>query len=245
MKFVKGIGLFFVYPLTMLVIGFYAGMEITQYFYPGDQKQSGPPVQENAQMQDEFVKSAADSDADSENNVRQVSESGLKEDADSALGEEQDALYVSSDSETLYVGTEYVLEETDIIHHTVVETTWRLPDKYVGMNREQFLAAMETYAAAPPLTELERGFVGLEVLSFARERVVVRMDYRYVQPSSSFYLAAYDNKVLVYLEDRQTVYIETDILLDTLPLELQQEIVRMMWVENEEALYNFLETYSS
>ena len=244
MKFVKGIGLFFVYPLTMLVIGFYAGMEITQYFYPGDQKQSVPPVQENSLIQDESVKSAAGPDADSENNVQQVSESGSEETA-SGSGEEQDAVYVSSDSETLYVGTEYVLEETDIIHHTVVETTWRLPDKYVGMNREQFLAAMETYEAAPPLTELERGFVGLEVLSFARDRVVVRMDYRYVQPSSSFYLAAYDNKVLVYLEDRQTVYIETDILLDALPLELQQEIVRMMWVENEEALYNFLETYSS
>ena len=235
MKFVKGIGLFFVYPLTMLVIGFYAGMEITQYFYPKEQERSVPPVQENMQKQDDSVKSAKNPQADSENNIHQVSESGPQE----------DALYVSSDSETLYVGTEYVLEETDILHHTVVETTWRLPDKYVGMNREQFLSAMETYKAAPPLTELERGFVGLEVLSFARERVVVRMDYRYVQPSSSFYLAAYDNKVLVYLEDRQTVYIETDIMLDALPLDLQQEIVRMMWIENEETLYNFLETYSS
>lgn len=244
MKFVKGIGLFFVYPLTMLVIGFYAGMEIMQYFYPKEPKQSVPYVQEYVVQRDDSEKSDADT-VDSENNIRQITEGGSKEDAVSGVDEEHDALYVSSDSETLYVGTEYVLEETDIIHHTVVETTWRLPDKYVGMNRLQFLAAMETYAAAPPLTELERGFVGLEVLSFARERVVVRMDYRYVQPSSSFYLAAYDNKVLVYLEDRQTVYIETDISLNSLPLELQQEIVRMMWIENEEALYNFLETYSS
>ncbi len=38
--------------------------------------------------------------------------------------------------ETLCVDTEYVLEETDILNHTVVETTWRLPDKYVGLNRE-------------------------------------------------------------------------------------------------------------
>ena len=38
--------------------------------------------------------------------------------------------------------TKYVLEETDVLHHTVVETTWRLPDKYVGMNREQFLQAI-------------------------------------------------------------------------------------------------------
>lgn len=242
MKFVKGIGLFFVYPLTMLAIGFYSGMEFTRYFFPDNHKLTEPYVYEDAQ-QDNAENGSLNVKEDSEGSVRQVSESGTEE--ASAIEDEQDALYVTSASETLYVGTEYVLEEADIIHQTVVETTWRLPDKYVGMNREQFIAAMETYEAAPPLTELERGFVGLEVLSFARERVVVRMNYHYVQPSSSFYLAAYDNKVLVYLEDRQTVYIETDILLETLPLDLQQEIVRMMWIENEEALYNFLETYSS
>lgn len=243
MKFVKGIGLFFVYPLTMLAIGFYAGMEITQYFYPDNHKLTVPYMYEDAPQQDNTENGAGDAKEDSDGNVRQISERDSEE--ASKIEEEQDALYVTSDFETLYVGTEYVLEETDIIHNTVVETTWRLPDKYVGMNREQFLAAMETYAAAPPLTELERGFVGLEVLSFARERVVVKMNYHYVQPSSSFYLAAYDNKVFVYLEDKQTVYIETDILLKNLPLDLQQEIVRMMWIENEEALYNFLETYSS
>ena len=243
MKFVKGIGLFFVYPLTMLVIGFYAGMEITRYFYPDNDKLTDQYVYEDAPQQDNALNGSVDAKEDSGSSVRQVSESGSEE--GSTVEEDKDALYVTSGSETLYVGTEYVLEEADIIHQTVVETIWRLPDKYVGMNREQFLAAMETYEAAPPLTELERGFVGLEVLSFARERVVVRMNYHYVQPSSSFYLAAYDNKVLVYLEDRQTVYIETDILLETLPPDLQQEIFKMMWIENEEALYNFLETYSS
>ena len=226
MRFVKGIGLFFVYPLTMLAIGFYAGIEITQYFYPGMQRQSEQYSQENVTS---FP----------------VPGNSLPENSDSDSVEEQEAMSVVSSSETLYVGTEYVLEETDILRHTVVETTWRLPDKYVGMNREQFLTAMETYASSPPLKELERGFVGVEVLSFARERVVVRMNYRYVQPSSSFYLAAYDNYVLVYLEDQKTVYIETEITLDSLPAEIQQEIIRMMWIENEEALYNFLETYSS
>ena len=117
--------------------------------------------------------------------------------------------------------------------------------KYVGMNREQFLQAMEVYEAFPPLSELERGFVGLEVLSFSRERVVVRMDYKFVQPSSSFYLAVYDNKVVVYLEDMQTVYIETDIRLDSLPATLQQNIIDMMWIRDEEELYSFLENYSS
>ena len=227
MKFVKCIGLFFIYPLMFLLIGFYAGVRTYQFFYP--QYPSG-------------IAGAADTpsaivDAD----LSQAAGEGPGDGAES----ERDARYVSSASETLYVGTEYVLEETDVVHHTLVETTWRLPDKYVGMNREQFLAALEIYEAAPPLSEQERGFVGLEVLSFSRERVVVQMNYRYIEPSESFYLAAFDNEVVVYLDDRETVYIETQIRLDSLPEDIQQKIIQMMHVENEEELYGFLETYSS
>ena len=217
MKFVKGIGLFFIYPLMFMIIGFYVGVKTYEYFYP--QMTYPDRVVRDAEQKEDPENEAAMSD--------------------------QEAKYVSSASETLYVGTEYVLEETDIVNNTVVETSWRLPDKYVGMNREQFLAALAIYEAAPPLSEQERGFVGLEVLSFSRERVVIRMNYRYIEPSEGFYLAAYDNEVLVYLDDRETVYIETHIRMDSLPEDIQQDIIQMMWVENEEELYGFLETYSS
>lgn len=235
MKFVKGIGLFFIYPMTMLAIGFYSGMETYRFFYPGTEVRYVRVIPETDLISES--ESGARKET-SEESLVQTSETGPEQ-------EDGQALSVVSTSETLYVGTEYVLEETDVDRHTVVETTWSLPDKYVGMNREQFLEAMRIYQASPPLTELERGFIGLEVLSFSRERVVVQMNYSYVQPSTSFYLAAYDNRVLVYLEDKETVYIETDIRVDTLPDEVQQEIIRMMWVESEEELYNFLETYSS
>ncbi len=240
MKFVKGISLFFLFPLTMLVIGFYAGVKTTKFYYSipdtqwGLQDGAGPdlmPDQEGLAYQDKDASVGKDG----------ASYESLPSDATHV----SDAVPVSENSETLYVGTKYVLEETDVLRHTSVETVWDLPDKYVGMNREQFLAAMDTYASSPPLTELQRGFVGLEVLSFSRERVVVRMDYRYVLPTSSFYLAVYDNCVRVYLDDRKTVYIDTEISLDTLPYELQQEIIRVKWIEDEESLYSFLETYSS
>ena len=107
------------------------------------------------------------------------------------------------------------------------------------------MEAMELYEAFPPLSEMERGFVSLEVLSFSRKRVVVQMNYRYVRPGKGFYLAVYNNEVLVYLEDKETVFIETDIMLEQLPQKLQQYIIDMMWLESEEELYNFLETYSS
>ncbi len=223
MRRIKGIVLFLIYPMLLLGIGGYAGVKMTHFFYPGEQ------AREKADYK---------SLSPSEKPETLMSETQLQ-DYGVAVKE------AASSKETLCVETRYVLEETDVVNHTVVETTWRLPDKYIGMNREQFLEAMDNYEAFPPLSELERGFIGLEVLAFSRERVVVQMNYRYVQPSASFYLGVYDNEVIAYLEDLETVYIETDIRLDTLPEQMQREIIGFMWVADEEALYNFLENYSS
>ncbi len=152
---------------------------------------------------------------------------------------------VISIPDTLHADTEYILREKDLLSGSEVETSEDIPDMYIGMNREQFLAAMENYAAAPPLSEKERGFVSLDVLSFAPSRVVVQMNYRYVQPSKSFYVMAINDLIVVYKEDRQTVYQYTNIRLSQLPERLQQEIIEVMYIADEESLYDFLENYTS
>lgn len=259
MKVVKGIGLFIVYPLFMMVLGFYGGVKFTNFFYPGNQDSVENPSEQIATQDSQEADSEEGDTSDPEPDQADLP-GGDAMDPITIQDDSYDYGIVSEDeemegdaasleagylSETLSVDTQYVLEETDVLTHSVVETTWRLPGKYVGMDREQFLEAMEIYESFPPLSEMERGFVSLEVLSFSRERVVVRMNYRYVQPSASFYLAVYNNNVIVYLEDKETVYIETDIRLDALPVELQQNIMQMMWIEDQEKLYDFLENYSS
>jgi len=271
MKLVKGISLFVVYPLFLLVLGFYGGVKATRYFDSGTnvdltqtEQIAAPQETPGALGQDESGKLGESGEAGIKNREGDAGEdSGILESGEKAEIEEpviiqddsfdygvvwedeQDAFEAASSMETLCVDTKYVLEETDVLTGSVVETTWSLPARYVGMNREQFLEAMEIYESFPPLVEMERGFVSLEVRSFSRERVVVQMNYKFVQPSSSFYLAVYDNKVVVLLEDKETVYIETNISLDTLPGELQRDIMKMMWIEDQEKLYDFLENYSS
>ncbi len=245
MKFVKGISLYLLYPFMMLVIGFYSGVKVTHFFYPGITGET------RAQTEREEGGQASGSERDGEevsgnSAMNTVPVPEPEGDApDQLVPESMSPVEVASAYDTLCVDTKYVLEETDLTDHSVVETVLRVPDQYIGMNREQFLRAMELYESSPPLTERERGFVNLEVLSFSRERVVVRMNYRYVQPTASFFLAAYDNKIIVYLEDGKTVYMKTDISLDSLPEEMQSEIIRMMWVEDQEKLYDILEGYTS
>lgn len=170
----------------------------------------------------------------------------LQEAAAGSDGSDVDGVQeVSMLGQKLNANTSYVLEENDLRNDTVVQTSWKLPAKYIGMNREQFLEAMELYEASPPLEELERGFVSLEVRSFSPQKVVVQMNYQYVQPGSSFYLMVEDNYVVVYLDDKTTLYMDTDISLKDLPEELQQQIIQVMFVPDEESLYDFLENYSS
>lgn len=149
------------------------------------------------------------------------------------------------EEEILTVDTEYVLEEYDTRRGTVVETVTKAPEKYIGMDRETFVQSMELYALTPPLSEKERGFIGLEVVSFSRSRVVVRMNYLYIEPSEGFYLKVEDNKIVVYCNDENTVYMYTTISALGLPESIKIQIVDGIFMEDEAELYNFLETYSS
>ena len=227
MKIVKGIGIFLV-CILLILLGYLLGVLSMDFFYPGDQgKNNIFYTDENSQ----------DSLSLQENKSSDVLDSDVI-----SYGE---AIAVAAAEETLCVDTQYIVIEMDLRNGTTEELFFQLPDKYIGMNRDQFIDAMNIYSINPPLSELERGFINLQVISFSRNQVIVQMNYKYVEPSKCFYLAAYDGRVFVYLEDKQTVYIRTDIMLETLPDVLQRQIIETMFLSSEEELFDFLENYSS
>ena len=220
MKVLKGISLFFLYPLFLFALGVWIGVQTEHFFYPG-------PAETGLSVEN-----------DTDGNEIAVNELFEAE-------EKLSVKEVSAGEETLSADTEYVLREADVLRGTEVETVWELPKQYIGMNRERFVSAVQNYSDYPPLTELEQGFVNAEVVSFARARVVVRKSYQYIMPGDGFYLAVKDNEVVVYLEDKKTIYMNTGILLETLPENVQKQIIQTMFVESEGDLYGFLESYSS
>lgn len=223
MRIVKGISLFFVVPCILIGLGIYIGIVFDNFFYPGEKQQQ---LNRTEKVQTEET---VEADTESEN----------------ADGIEEAVLSSADEEVVLHADTEYVLEEYDTRRDTLVESSWSVPSKYLGMNREEFVEAMEIYAASPPLSEQERGFIGLEVRAFSSQKVIVRMNYAYVEPTKSFYLRVENNSIVVYCDDNATVYMYTDILADTLPEYIQTQVIMGMFVEDEAALYHFLETYSS
>lgn len=140
--------------------------------------------------------------------------------------------------------TAYLIEEVDLTDGTVHEREENVPVKYIGLDRDGLLQELESYDSNPPLSELEQGFETIELSAFSRDRVVVCKYYK-LEEDKGYYLMAADHFIVVYREDKQTLHMNTDILLDSLSETLQAEIIQGKYIETEEELYHFLESYSS
>ncbi|MGN1180048.1 MAG: hypothetical protein ACI4SD_02450, partial [Suilimivivens sp.] len=123
------------------------------------------------------------------------------------------------------------------------ETTEYPPDKYIGLTRENLEEELKRYEESPSLTDLEKGFTDIELLSFSPARVVVRKIYE--REEEGFFLVNEDHNVVVYDKSLTNVYLNTGIRTDELPWNIQNEIMHMKYIETESELFNFLESYSS
>lgn len=209
MKFVKGISLLFIYPVTMYGLGFASNMVIHEYFYPGEKQAN---VIENRQLE------SSDND---------VVEAGLL------------------DNPVITADTSYVILSYDMVSGSLEETEETAPDKYIGLNRERLEKELKEYGESPSLTDLEKGFMNIELLSFSPDRVVVRKSFQKEEETEGFFLINENNVVVVYDKSLTHVYMDTGIRTDELPWVVQNEIMNMKYMESESELYHFLESYSS
>lgn len=168
--------------------------------------------------------------------------------ADSLLPgeEEEEPVEVAMRQEPIMTAdTSYVVQSYDVLSGQVQEAEELAPDKFMGLDRERLSEEIGEYNANPSLTDLERGFTFMELISFSPERVVVRKSYEIVDTEKGFFLLNENHYVVVYDYSLSHVYMNTDILVESLPENLQKEILNMKFVEDEKGLYNFLESYSS
>lgn len=139
--------------------------------------------------------------------------------------------------------TSYVVISYDMQDGTAEETKETTPDSYIGYNREKLEEALSAYDKSPSLTDLEKGFLGIELLSFSPEKVIVKKNYE--KQESGFYLLNENHNVVVYDKSLKYMYMNTGIKTEDLPKEVQEEVLHMKFIPSETELYHFLESYSS
>lgn len=229
MKILKRISLFFVMAGIMFSAGSYATLKAEQFFYPnkyGEQKR-GTTVEKSAETRQETTQKTS---------AKLVNTGEADEEQVIAAAVEK-APVVTAD-------TVYLIEEVNLSDGTIQEKEEPVPVKYLGLDRNSLIEELEAYGRNPALSDLNLGFQTVELTSFSKDRVVICKYYK-PEEDKGYYLMVADHYVIVYEEDRKTIHMNTDILLESLPEKLQTEIIIGKYMEDEQELYNFLESYSS
>lgn len=60
-----------------------------------------------------------------------------------------------------------------------------------------------------------------------------------------YYLILKENKVSIYRADGEIFYDFADVRLETMPVEIQEQLKLGLYIRGEDELYDFLQTYSS
>lgn len=162
---------------------------------------------------------------------------------------EEEKIQASAEDENIIsADTSFVVIEVNLEDQSESAEEIPIPTYYMGMDREKFEKQIENFDRSPSLQELQKGFQGSEIRSFSGSRVELCKFYQEKKEEEAefYYLAILDNKVVVYRGDGETVYMETGIMAQDLPSEVLQELLTQRRIVNtEEALYDFLESYSS
>lgn len=156
----------------------------------------------------------------------------------------ENALEASAASGRITCDTLLVVHNYDLQTREETETAGKVAEKYIGMNREEFLKCIADESGAPTLQERRAGLSGMEVISFSENRIVLKKYYQKPQKTEKFYLALAENKVIVYEEDQSTIYMRTSIDGRKLPQELRNEILRGKELPGKADLENFLVSYA-
>lgn len=147
--------------------------------------------------------------------------------------------------EKLTCDTEYVIREYDKVTRKEESHVEQIPEQYIGKTRSEMEEIAVSYTNAPGLNDLEKGFVSMEIASYSPKKLVVLKKYYSDLSKEHFYLVVEEGFITVYYSDMSTVYLYTDIAVEFLPQKLQQEVLDKKYMESEEELYNFLESYTS
>ncbi len=222
MKIIKRISLFMVMAGIMFGAGSYATLKAEQFFYPNKYRQAPMRIE-----------------------TEKLAEQTGKDEALDDAGEEQVIETAMEKAPVVTADTLYLIEEVNLSDGTVKEKEELIPVKYIGLDRLALIEELNAYDKNPALSDLKLGFQTIELSSFSKDRVVICKYYRPKEEQKGFYLMVADHYVIVYESDKKTVHMNTDILLSGLSHTLQSEIIQGKFIEDEKALYNFLESYSS
>lgn len=121
-----------------------------------------------------------------------------------------------------------------------------LPFSFSGLTREELMEEIERYELSPSFKDKKKGFLSIELLTFHPEKITVKKVYAQEEEKIIYYLKAVNHELLIYRSDNMDeVFMPTDLTLDMLPWDVQQQIIATKCFNDIGEVYAFLESYTS
>ena len=226
MKFLKRVSLFIIFPAVFFVSGFLVCYFFETYFYPG--KENSKILLESESLTETKEKT--------EKKIVNTPDTKTKEELAVSNGE----------SNITTCDTVFLVYNYDKLTGMQSITKESIPFEFIGLTREELIDADEQYNISPSFLDLQNGFSKMEIEVFSSKQVTVSKYFdTSEEKQDAYYLKVVDNMVIVYQSDMETVFINTEIPLSQLPDDLQEEIMNIKCLSSIEAVYDFLESYSS
>ncbi len=138
-----------------------------------------------------------------------------------------------------------VYEVETYIGNSYMHSIESIPFSFTGLNRDELLKEIERYELSPSFADKQNGFESIELLSFHPEKIIVKKTYKEEQEKIIYYIKAVNHELIVYRSDQDEAYMPTDLTLEMLPENVQQEIIDTKCFNDIREVYDFLESYSS
>lgn len=139
----------------------------------------------------------------------------------------------------------YVVEVYDGTTGVVTTEEGSVPVELAGLSREELEGYISRYNATASESELADGPDSKELVSFSKDKVVVREIYDGAEEETGFFLKLDNEEVVIFHKDKVTPYEYTGIRQDVLPEDEKERLLEGYFVEDEKELYSVLENLSS
>lgn len=159
--------------------------------------------------------------------------------------QETDVILTGNGSDKITKNTKIIIESYNSEGRMIERQEGLAGAELIGNNRLDMLVYANSYKEKADDSELKSGLERMVLESYSADTVMLVKYYGEPEPEQGYFIGVKDNAVIVYLEDRSQVYEYTNIELWTLPQEIQSQLVEGIYVENEQELFDFLQTYSS
>lgn len=142
----------------------------------------------------------------------------------------------------------YILESYNINDKKIETAAKNVPSEFLGMNRQELIDYLK--ANKKKFADKGQQVQNIMLVSMEKDKLVIRKSISIIEETTEeekykYYVTLQENKIIVYREDKTTIFLETSINVETLDTDSMDKLKQGIPVKNISELYRILESFTT